>query len=80
MLPLIIKRLKNHVASRIKFLTQEEMQNLAELVHARKPLVDNVIEFVDGVSILSLRRLGNFVCVSIKDFREEGLCLTSLNS
>ena len=51
MLHLVARRLVRNEHARIKFPDEEEMQLFAEMVRRREPLVDNVIGFVDGVSI-----------------------------
>ena len=51
MMPLICKKLKNHPAAEIRFPNAITMAHLAELVNHREPSVDNVIAFVDGLSI-----------------------------
>jgi hypothetical protein len=54
MLKLVVKRLKRNPISRVKFPTEEEMIYFAGLVNNREPRINNVIGFVDGVSIPSL--------------------------
>lgn len=51
MLPLIIKKLRHIEASRMKFPTPDQMPALAALVQNCEPLVDNVIGFVNGLSV-----------------------------
>jgi len=48
---LVPRRLQHNRAARVKYPTQAEMVHYASLVQAREPLVDNIIGFVDGVSI-----------------------------
>lgn len=51
MLPLICKKLKSHAAAKINFPDAETMAHYAHLVQQREPTVNNIIGFVDGVSI-----------------------------
>ena len=48
---LICKKLKHHPAARIRWPTVDEMRFFATLVNNREPSVDNVVGFVDGLSI-----------------------------
>jgi hypothetical protein len=47
----VIKYLKNNPLSRIKFPTDDEMKVMAWRVQTREPSINNVIGFVDGLSI-----------------------------
>ena len=51
MMKLICKKLKNNVDARIQFPDQVKMAYYASLVQIREPLINNVIGFVDGLSI-----------------------------
>lgn len=48
---LVVKKLKTHPASKIKFPKAAEMAIFARMVSNREPTVDNIIGFVDGLSI-----------------------------
>lgn len=47
----VVYYLKRHPLARVKFPKQAEMRILADRVQLREPTVDNVIGFVDGVSL-----------------------------
>jgi hypothetical protein len=47
----ICRILRNHFAARVVFPDKDEMRNFAEMVQIREPMVNNVIEFVDGLSV-----------------------------
>jgi hypothetical protein len=47
----IIRALKNHPDARIKFPNNQEMAHFAEMINQREPTVDDVIAFLDGVSL-----------------------------
>ena len=51
MIRLVIEKLINHPASRIRFPTQEEMAQFAAIISHREPLAENVIAFLDGLSL-----------------------------
>jgi hypothetical protein len=53
MLKRIVKTLQMHLWSRVKFPDAEKMREYATMVHAREPSVDDVIGFMDGVSLSS---------------------------
>ena len=46
-----MQKLKHHPAARIRWPTVDEMRFFATLVNNREPSVDNVVGFVDGLSI-----------------------------
>ena len=48
---LVPKKLRKNRAARVRYPSQEEREAYAEMVQAREPLADNIIGFVDGVSI-----------------------------
>lgn len=51
LITLLIRKLKKHPVSRVKFPTaDEEKERLAAMVHTRKPTVTDVIGFTDGLS------------------------------
>ena len=53
MLTLVNRRLRRHPAARICFPSQDAMMvQYAEITSSPEPLVNNIIDFVDGVSIL----------------------------
>ena len=49
-LRLTVKRLRHHPLARVKFPTEEKMQQYAEMIRHREPSVTDVIGFMDGVS------------------------------
>ena len=51
MVRLVIQKLINHPVSRIRFPTPDQMAEFAALVAHREPLVDDVIGFLDGLSL-----------------------------
>jgi hypothetical protein len=51
MIPLVVKKLKRNADARIKFPSPEDMVVYSSMVHEREPMVNNVIGFVDGLSI-----------------------------
>jgi hypothetical protein len=51
MLPRVVDKLRNHPLACIKFPDEEDMQRYSAMIRAREPLADNVIGFLDGVSI-----------------------------
>ncbi len=51
MLKCIIKTLQWHPWSRVKFLDVNKMREYPSMGQAREPLVDDVIGFMDGVSL-----------------------------
>jgi hypothetical protein len=53
MLRLAVRRLANHPIAEVRFPCAEKMRRFARMVQARKPLVDDIIGFMDGVSIPS---------------------------
>ena len=50
MLPMIVRKLRFHHISRVKFPNEEKMQQFALMVQNREPSVDDVIGFMDGLS------------------------------
>jgi len=53
MLKLVVKKLKRHPLARVKFPNAEQMEYYAQLIHEQEPAVDDVIGFMDGVSLTS---------------------------
>ena len=53
MLKLVVKKLKRHPLARVQFPDEEKMAEYAQLIHQREPAVDDVIGFMDGVSLTS---------------------------
>jgi len=53
MLKRAVRRLANHPIAEVRFPGAEKMRQFARMVQAREPLVDDVIGFMDGVSIPS---------------------------
>ena len=53
MLRLVICRLSNHPIAQDRFPDPQKMQQFAEMVQRRAPIVSDVIGFIDGVSIPS---------------------------
>ena len=51
MLQLAVRRLADHPIAEVRFPCAEKMRRFARMVQAREPLVDDVIGFMDGVSI-----------------------------
>ena len=47
----ICRKLRNHPSARVVFPDNDEMRNFAEMVQIREPMVNNVIGFVDGLSV-----------------------------
>jgi hypothetical protein len=52
MVRLAAKKLRYHLLSWVTFPDEGKMSEFAAMVEAREPLVDNVIGFMDGVSLL----------------------------
>ena len=50
---MITRKLLNHIFARVKFPSEEEMQELAALVHSRELIANDVIGFMDGLSLHS---------------------------
>jgi hypothetical protein len=50
MLKLVVHKLKRHWLAMVKFPNVEKMENFASLINQRKPQVDDVIGFMDGVA------------------------------
>ena len=53
MLKRIVKTLRMHLWLWVKFPDAERMREYATMVHAREPSVNDVIGFMDGVSLSS---------------------------
>jgi len=53
MLKLVVKKLKRHPLARVQWPDEEKMAEYAQLIHQREPAVDDVIGFMDGVSLTS---------------------------
>jgi hypothetical protein len=53
MLHLVVKKLKKRPLAQVRFPTAEKMAYFAQLIQAREPVVDDVIGFMDGVSLTS---------------------------
>lgn len=51
MINLVVDRLFKEPRSRICFPNEDQMQEFARMVNVREPKVDNIIGFIDGVSI-----------------------------
>ena len=51
MLKLVCKKLKKDQHAAIRWPTEDEKQEWASMVNAREPSVDNIIGFVDGISL-----------------------------
>jgi hypothetical protein len=50
MLRKIVRALRNHPISGVKFPNRDKMREYATMVQVREPLVDDIIGFMDGVS------------------------------
>jgi len=92
MLKLVVKKLKRHPLARVQWPDEEKMAEYAQLIHQREPAVDDVIGFMDGVSLTSectskplvqnsmyslVRRLVPTKCVSTKASQELGMQLVA---
>jgi hypothetical protein len=53
MLKLVVKNLKRHPLARVCFTNTEQLEYYAQLIHEQEPAVDDVIGFMDGVSLIS---------------------------
>ncbi len=51
MLQLIVRRLSDHPIAQVKFPDPVKMRQFADMVQLRAPIVNDVISFMDGVSI-----------------------------
>lgn len=51
MLKVVCKKLKNNEYAKVSFPDPEKMAEFASIIQLREPLVDNVIGFVDGLSL-----------------------------
>ena len=51
MMSLICRILKRNPASKVQFPNEEKMRYFADMVKSREPLINNVIGFVDGLSL-----------------------------
>jgi DDE superfamily endonuclease len=51
MIALVCKKLKRHPLAEILFPDHDKMRVLAAMVQRREPMIDNVIGFVDGLSV-----------------------------
>jgi hypothetical protein len=48
---LVVKALRRHDDAKVSFPSLEEMRRYSEMIARREPLVDDVIGFLDGVSL-----------------------------
>lgn len=53
MLERVVNRLRYHPYARVKFPNNEKMQEFARMIELREPSVDDVIGFMDGLSLSS---------------------------
>jgi heme exporter protein D len=53
MLSLVVEKLKRHPLARVKFLDVDQMTSFVRQIKSREPEVDNVIGFMDGLSLTS---------------------------
>jgi hypothetical protein len=53
MLLLVVEKLKRHPLARVKFLDVDQMASFARQNKSREPEVDDVIGFMDGLSLTS---------------------------
>jgi len=53
MLKLVVKKLKRHPLACVRFPNTEQLEYYAQLIHQQEPAVDDVIGFMDGVSLTS---------------------------
>ena len=53
MLERVVNRLRFHPYARVKFPNNEKMQEFARMIELREPSVDDVIGFMDGLSLSS---------------------------
>jgi hypothetical protein len=53
MLPLVVRKLKRHPMAAVKFPDAGKMEYFARLIHQHEPEVDDVIGFMDGLSLVS---------------------------
>ena len=53
MLHLVVRKLKRHPMAAVKFPDAEKMEYFARLINQREPEVDDVIGFMDGLSLVS---------------------------
>ena len=51
MLRRVVQRLSDHPIARVRFPDQEKMRQFADMVQMRAPIVNDIIGFMDGVSI-----------------------------
>ena len=51
MMKRVVKGLRNHEASKIFFPTNDQMEIFARMINLREPTIDDVIGFLDGMSI-----------------------------
>jgi hypothetical protein len=50
MLKKVVRLLRGHPFARVKFPNGEKMREYVDMVRMREPMVDNIIDFTDGVS------------------------------
>ena len=50
---LVVKKLKRHPLARVKFPNMDNMASFARQIQIHEPEVDDVIGFVDGLSLTS---------------------------
>ena len=53
MLILVAKKLRHHPRARVTFPNDEKMKQFAAMINHREPLVDDIIGYMDGVSLSS---------------------------
>jgi DDE superfamily endonuclease len=53
MVRLVVKKLKNHPLAKVRFPDADKMALFAQLIQGREPSVDDVIGFLDGLSLAS---------------------------
>ena len=51
MLKLVVRQLQYHPLARIKFPSPDKIQLFASMINNREPSIDDVIGFMDGVSL-----------------------------
>jgi len=50
-LRMTVKRLRFHPLARIKFPDEQKMQQFAEMISIREPMISNIIGFMDGLGL-----------------------------
>ena len=53
MLLLVVEKLKRHAMVRVKFLNDEKKKKFTAMIQRREPAVDDIMDFMDGVSFMS---------------------------